>query len=73
MRTPGWGLFEYMRLQAEATWAGQEAVMLKLQAPVGISHVSTLSGRQIMVPCDRILEVTAEESKSLLGAGFQRI
>jgi len=72
-RPPGWGFLEWIRSESEAQRAGTTQHMIKLQAPRGISHVSTLSGRQIAVAPDGTIEVSEEDAKPLLGAGFQRI
>jgi predicted phage terminase large subunit-like protein len=72
-RPPGWGFLEYMRLEVEAQRAGTTQHMVKLQAPRGITHVSTLTGRQIAVAPDGTIEVSEEDATPLLGAAFQRI
>jgi predicted phage terminase large subunit-like protein len=69
-RPSGYGILEYMRLQAEAATRGPSRTMFRIQAPFGTSHVITLSGRQIQVPNDRIIEVDHEERGPLIGAGF---
>jgi hypothetical protein len=49
------------------------AVMVKLKAPVGISHVSTLSGRQLAVRVDGTIEVSESDALPLLRGGFTRL
>jgi hypothetical protein len=58
----------------EARGVGRSLDMVKLRAPEGISHVSTLSGRLLAISWpDRIIEVSEEDARPLLGAGFQRL
>lgn len=73
-RSPASGWLEYMREQVEAQRSGRSMTMVKLRAPEGISHVSTLSGRQVAIPWpDRVIELSDEDARPLYGAGFQRI
>jgi predicted phage terminase large subunit-like protein len=73
-RRPGWGWMEYIRQDSEARRLGLSINMVKLRAPEGISHVSTLSGRLLPIPWpDRIIEVSDEDARPLYGAGFQRL
>jgi len=73
--SPGYGLIEWTRLEAaKATTrvdpndASQFTVTL--QAPAGTSHVSLMSGRSLLVPADRLVAMTVEDSKPLLGIGW---
>jgi predicted phage terminase large subunit-like protein len=84
---PGFGIFEYMRLEAEKamstsgpgrpdfgfefannTAARQPTIRLRVLQPV--SHIYTIVGRRILVPRDRVIEVTEEEAQSLLCNGI---
>jgi predicted phage terminase large subunit-like protein len=58
-RMPSYGIFEYYRRLYEESNS--------------CSHVSTITGRQITVPNDRIITVTDEEMPSLLWAGFRKV
>lgn len=71
-RPPGYGILEYYRLEA-AKLPGSNNAMFRLFAPPGISHVYTISGREISIPTDRIIEVDQEEMGPLIGAGFLKI
>jgi predicted phage terminase large subunit-like protein len=70
-RQPGYGIFEYYR--REAAKLGSPSNMFRLLAPVGISHAYTITGRGIMIPNDRIIEVDQEEMGPLIGAGFLKV
>jgi hypothetical protein len=63
---------DYMEAQVKAAWGMPSAVepMVKLQAPVGISHAQLWSGRHVTVPNDRIVEMTETDAGPLLGAGW---
>jgi len=67
---PG-GLVYYRKLYAEMM--DREGGLVRLLAPPGRTHVITMNGREHLVPNDRIIEVSAEEARSLLGAGFTRV
>jgi predicted phage terminase large subunit-like protein len=71
-RPAGWGLFEFYRREAERIRNPEPDIMITLQAPPGVSNVYTITGRPICVRPDRTIEVSAEEAKPLLPAGFQR-
>jgi predicted phage terminase large subunit-like protein len=63
------GIFELYRRQALALTEPQ-TVLVRLLAPGNISHVFTITGRQILIPNDRIIQVNEKEARPLLGAGF---
>jgi hypothetical protein len=46
--------------------------MVKVKGPAGVSTVYTMTGRAIMAPPDRTIEVTEEDAVSLLGNGWTR-
>lgn len=74
-RSEGRGIFEFYRQAADATKpkpAGVAATV-RLRAPSGISTVYGISGRQYVVGADRVVEVTEEDAKPLLGQGFERV
>jgi predicted phage terminase large subunit-like protein len=72
VRVPGAGLLEYYCRMAKAQMEGPE-IMYRVEAPAGVSTVYTITGRQITVPEDRVILVSSEEMKPLLGAGFRRV
>ena len=75
----GWGLIEHYRQQAEQTAAGAQAkaapalALTRLLAPAGVSTVYGITGAAYLVGADRVVEVTEEDAKPLLGQGFERI
>jgi predicted phage terminase large subunit-like protein len=66
---PHFGLFELYRRQSLALTEPQ-TVLVRLLSPQNCSHVFTITGRQILIPADRIIQVSEEEARPLLGAGF---
>jgi hypothetical protein len=70
--TPGWGIIEWTRREAERTNAplpdpnDSSQFAVSLIAPPGISHVALMSGRSLCVPSDRVVSMTVEDSKPLL-------
>ena len=44
--------------------------LIRVMAPLGTSHVHTLSGRRLGVPPDRVLEITESDARALRPAGF---
>ncbi len=72
-RMPGAGILEYYRGLAEEASRSTLQRMVTLKAPAGISHVSTLSGRQVMVRADGTIEVSEEDAGPLTGGGFIKI
>ena len=71
----GWGLIEWTRLEAERATAPRanpndpSTFTVTLKAPDGISCVHLMSGRAVSVPADRLVTMTVEDSKPLLGIG----
>ena len=51
----------------------REGGLVRLLVPPGQSHVITIKGRVLLVPPDRIIEVSAEDARPLLGHGFSRV
>ena len=47
--------------------------MVRMLAPIGVSHLSTFTGRQTAVLNDRVVEVSAEDAGPLKGAGFTEV
>jgi predicted phage terminase large subunit-like protein len=74
LKTPmsHFGLFELYRRQSLAL-TDPHSVLVRLLAPQNPSHVFTITGRQILIPTDRIIQVSDEEARPLLGAGFIRV
>jgi predicted phage terminase large subunit-like protein len=72
-RVPGWGLLQYYADLVEELQAGSSSRMITLKVPTGISHVGTITGRQVMVRPDGTIEVSEEEAVSLRGHGFHDV
>jgi hypothetical protein len=71
---PGNGWLDYMRWQAGfAPEPDADNRVVKLMAPAHCSHVQVLSGHQLTIPPDRILQLTESDARPLLGAGFARV
>lgn len=74
--SPGYGLIEYTRLEAERATAPRanpndaSAFTVMLLAPAGISNVHLMSGRAVSVPPDRLVAMSPEDAKPLLGIGW---
>jgi hypothetical protein len=74
--TPGWGLIEYTRLEAERATAPRanpndaSQFTVTLRAPDGISDVYLMSGRAVSVAADRLVSMSPEDAKPLLGIGW---
>ena len=66
------GFIEYYRQLAEQATGG-ERTMVRLVAPSGMSHVQLRSGRQVSVPADRLLEMTAADARPLRNAGWTEV
>ena len=70
------GLIEYTRLEAEKANAPRSnpndtsQFTVTMKAPAGISDVHLMSGRAVSVPADRLVAMTVEDSKPLLGIGW---
>jgi predicted phage terminase large subunit-like protein len=66
MRPPGWGVLEWYRLEATKLKAeNKEKPMVRMLAPVGVGSLYTFTGRNITIPNDRIVEVSAEDAEPL--------
>lgn len=68
-----WGLCEYYRRLAGDLLPGANQCKVRVRVPIGISQVFTLTGRQLCVPADRLIEVTQEDAVPLLAAGFEKV
>nr|WP_166179437.1 phage terminase large subunit [Altererythrobacter segetis] len=67
------GLFEYYRREHEALVARQTHRTVRLRAPDGVSHVTTIDGTKLTVGPDRSLYATEAEAGPFMAAGFRRI
>jgi predicted phage terminase large subunit-like protein len=66
MRPPGWGVLEYYRLEAAKLKAeNEEKPMVRMLAPVGVGALYTFTGRNITIPNDRIVELSADDAGPL--------
>ena len=72
-RKSGWGILEYYRQLAEQSHKERSNVMIRLKVPPGASHIYTITGRAILVPADRTIEVNEYEGKPLLALGYDRL
>lgn len=72
-RIPGAGIFEYYRELAEEASGTAPQRMVTLKVPLGVSHVATLTGRQVMVRADGTIEVSEEDAGPLMAGGFVRL
>jgi predicted phage terminase large subunit-like protein len=75
----GWGLIEWTRLEAEkanaprANPSDASTFTVTLKAPAGASGTQYLmSGRAVSVPADRLVKMSPEDSKPLLGVGWSQ-
>jgi predicted phage terminase large subunit-like protein len=75
MRPPEWGLFEQYREEFEARDRDPqtEGPIVRLLAPVGIGAVQVLSGKQITVPENLIVEVSTYDAKPLMRDGWLKV
>lgn len=69
LRPAGWGIFELYRQEYERSVGRLPPATVRLKAPPGISHVSTISGQQLAVR-DGFVNVLEGEHLPFLGAGF---
>ena len=69
LKTPEPSMLVYYRKLYMETM-DQEGGLVRLLAPPGRTHVITITGRQILIPNDRILELSREDALPLLSAGF---
>jgi predicted phage terminase large subunit-like protein len=72
---PGYGIIEYYRREVEKENARSDPndasqFTVTLLAPTGISHVNLMSGRIVLVPPDRLVAMTVQDSKPLLAFGW---
>jgi predicted phage terminase large subunit-like protein len=68
---PGMGLLQYYKnavekLAQELNGTGKK---IRVQVPQGSSHWTLITGRQVLIPPDRVIEVTEEESIPILQNG----
>ena len=73
--SPGYGLIEWTRLEAEKVNArvninDASNFTVTLRAPAGISTVYLMSGRMLQVPPDGLVAMADEDSKPLLAVGW---
>jgi hypothetical protein len=66
---PGQGIYEFYRMQAERDLQ-RECFWVRLRAPPGIGSVQTFSGRHLNVGPDGTVEMSAEDAKYLIAAGW---
>jgi len=76
MGAPEPGIIGYARLEAALATAPRanpldvSTFAVTLRAPAGISDVHLMSGRAVAVPPDRLVKMTVDDSKPLLGIGW---
>jgi predicted phage terminase large subunit-like protein len=66
---PNQGIFELYRTLAERN-PQRECFSVRLRAPPGIGSVQTFSGRHLNVGADGTVEMSAEDAKYLIAAGW---
>jgi hypothetical protein len=69
---PNQGIFELYRSWAEHD-KHQPSVRVRLRAPPGIGAVQTFSGRHLNVGSDGIVEMSADDAKYLIAAGWTKV
>jgi predicted phage terminase large subunit-like protein len=72
LKTPEPGMLMYYR-KLYMDMMDQEGGLVRLLAPPGHTHVITMKGRQMLIPNDRIIELSEEDARPLLNAGFTRV
>jgi len=72
-RPAGWGVWEFYRLQAERIRKPATSTKVRLKPPTCVSMVCTIDGRNILPGADGSFELSLEDAKPLLIAGWQRI
>ena len=74
LKTPmrGFGVYEFYRRQYMKLMDSQGG-LVRLLAPPGPTHVCTIKGRDVMVSNDRTIELSEEEARPLLAAGYTRV
>jgi predicted phage terminase large subunit-like protein len=72
---PGMGVYWYYKMIAEAREQPLEGErpMIRVKVPNEASHWSLITGRQVAIPQNRIIEVTEEELPSILQNGGKRV
>jgi predicted phage terminase large subunit-like protein len=72
---PGQAYFEFARMQAERYRKPEnpERFRVLLQSPRGPTSVQTFSGRHIDTASDGTIEMSAEDAKSLIAAGWTKL
>jgi len=71
-RPANWGLMEYYRRLAE-TRKPQSSTMVRVKSPTQTSTLYTMDGRNILVGPDGTFELSLEDAKPLLMAGWQQL
>lgn len=71
---PGMGIFWLYKMNEEKRKQELEGkrMMTRVQIPPGSSHWILITGRQVAIPPDRIIEVTDEELAAVLQNGGRR-
>jgi hypothetical protein len=69
-RPAGWNYYEFCRRENERLRQPAQEKRIRLKAPFGISHVSTLTGEQLAVDAEGCIEVIEEDARPLTAAGF---
>ena len=68
------GFLDFYAAQAGAsTYSEVSERMIRVLAPVGVGAAQLLSGRQVGVPTDRIVEMTEEDARPLYRGGWIRV
>jgi len=62
----------YVRHQAELSW-GIVHPSARVRAPLGVSHFQAMSGRNYVVPADRVLLLAESDAGPLIGRGWERL
>src|SRR5262245_61927179 len=72
-RTPGWGIREYYRRQAEALRAPAQPGTIRVKPLTPTTTVYTRSGQQFIAEADGTFELPEDDAKPLLAVGWQRV
>jgi predicted phage terminase large subunit-like protein len=72
---PGMGVYWYYKMMEETREQSLdgEPAMIRVKVPKGASHWYLITGRQIPIPLDCIIEVTEEELLPILQNGGERV
>lgn len=62
-RTPGWGILQYYADLVASAGRSQVGPMVRYRIQPGVSHVYTITGRQVLVGDDNIIELTPDEAE----------